>query len=73
MGDTRVDKLADLLGIYSISVQPGQKIAIQGTRPTATPIAPPLDPPAGAACIIINIGWVDIWIDDFPIYGMCLA
>jgi aminopeptidase len=31
MADPRVDKLADLLVNYSIAVQPGQKIAIQGT------------------------------------------
>ena len=31
MADPRVDKLANLLVNYSISVKPGQKVAIQGT------------------------------------------
>jgi hypothetical protein len=35
------------------------KIAIHGRIPTSSP-AVPLDWLAGAACIIINIGWLDI-------------
>ena len=33
--------------------------------PISTPAVP--DEPAGAACIIINIGGLDIWAADFPL------